>query len=269
MVLSLGENNEEQALTIRAAGVDFYAQQRGERPDTLFVHGFGGDLHFWDSLWAALGGKLQGLRYDLRGFGRSLTDSDEPFSHSEDLLAILDALAIEQCDLVGLSMGGAVALNFALNHPQRVRRLVLISPGLVAWEWSDEWKALWRPIFARARDGDMDGARELWWQHPLFATTRGSDSAQILYDSVQRYSGAQWIRDNERQELPDIDRLQALQVPTLLLTGGRDMQEFRLMADAIESCAPNIQRVDFPDLGHLVCLEDAPACAAQILRFLN
>lgn len=259
----------EKTLAINAGGIDFHARQRGEEPHAVFVHGFGGDLHTWDLLWAAFGENLSAIRYDLRGFGQSIDNSNEPFNHADDLLAILDAKNIECCDLVGVSMGGAIALNFALDHAERVRNLLLISPGIVAWEWSDAWKALWRPIVTKARAGDMDGARQLWWQHPLFATTRNSEGASALYESIMRYSGAQWVRENHKMMLPDIERLHQLCVRTLLLTGEQDFEDFRLTADLIEASATNLKRIDWPNRGHLLQLEDPGSCMREIVSFLN
>lgn len=258
----------DRTLTIDAAGMQFHAQQSGEQPRAIFLHGFGGDLHTWDAMWPTLENHLPSLRYDLRGFGRSIDPSASSFHHADDLLAIMDAINVEQCDLIGVSMGGAVALNFALSYPDRVRKLILISPGVVAWEWSEAWRKLWRAITSKAREGDMDSARELWWQHPLFATTRASEAGPLLRESIQRFSGAQWIRDYEKGALPDIERLHALSADTLLLSGQRDFEDFRLIADLIEASAPNITRIDWADGGHLLNLENPEGCAREILSFI-
>lgn len=247
----------------------FHASQRGTAPGIVFLHGFSGDLHTWDSVWSLLDPHLEALRYDLRGFGLSCAAESGPFSHADDLGQLLDALGRDAVDLVGVSMGGAVALNFALDYPERVRRLVLISPALVAWEWSADWLALWRPIVERARAGDMDGARALWWQHPLFATTRASPGAAALAQSIQRYAGAQWVHDAQRPALPDLDRIQQLQSPTLLLTGAADMPDFRLIADLLAAGAPTVSRIDCPGLGHLLHLEAPGACARSIQHFVK
>ena len=259
----------EKILTIHAADIGFHAQQVGEQPRAIFLHGFGGDLHTWDGVWSVLGEALPSLRYDLRGFGQSFDNSTEPFNHADDLLAILNVSNIDRCDVIGVSMGGAVALNFALDHPERVRNLILISPGMVAWEWSTAWRALWRPIVAEARAGNMDVARQLWWQHPLFATTRNSEGASALHASIMRYSGAQWIRDNHKLMLPNVERLHTLQPRTLLLTGGCDLEDFRLIAELIEASAVNLKRVDWPERGHLLHLEDPAGCAREILSFIR
>jgi pimeloyl-ACP methyl ester carboxylesterase len=219
-------------------------------------------------VWAQCGGGLAGLRYDQRGFGQSPLPPG-PYTHAEDLLAILDALAMDRCDLVGVSQGGAVALNFALDHPARVRRLVLISPGLIGWDWSSGWRALWRPIVSCAREGRMAEARRLWWQHPLFATTRMTAAGTALRESIERYSGAHWLRDEHRPQLPDLERLHGLLAPTLLLSGALDLEDFRLMAGLIEAAAPAVRRVDEPALGHLVHLEDPRGTARRITEFLR
>jgi len=141
--------------------VAFHARQAGDTPSAVFVHGFGGDLRTWDLLWQALGNTVPALRYDLRGYGRSGGGREESFSHADDLLAILDALAIERCDLVGVSMGGGIVLHTALDHPDRVRSLTLISPALMGWEWSAAWRERWRAIVELARAGEMEAARRL------------------------------------------------------------------------------------------------------------
>lgn len=259
----------EIASSIPVPAGELRASQRGAAPRAVFIHGFSADLHTWDGVWAALGDALPALRYDLRGFGRSRGEEGASFDHAEDLAAVLDAAEIDVADLVGVSLGGAIAVNFALDHPQRVRRLVLISPGLVAWEWSEAWRSLWRPIVERARAGAMDEARRLWWQHPLFASTRASAAAPQLRDTIMRYSGAQWLADHHRPRLPDVERIHRLDTPTLLLTGERDQADFRLIATLLEASAPHLTRIDHAGLGHLLHLEDPAACAVELLRFLT
>lgn len=259
----------ERDIDIEAAGTTFHARQRGELPQTVFLHGFGSDLHSWDLLWPHLDPAMPTLRYDLRGYGRTAEIDDEPFRHSEDLLAVLDASGIARCNLVALSMGGSVALNLALDYPERINNLVLVSPSLMAWEWSDDWRAQWTAVVAQARAGRIDEARRLWWQHPLFESTRASGAASALHQSIMNYSGRQWVKDHSAQAMPETERLHQLAVRrTLLLTGQRDLPEFRLMADVIEASVEGLVRVDLPALGHLLHMEDPAACADHINSFL-
>lgn len=249
--------------------VDLFVEEQGHNPDSIFLHGLGGDTQSWDLLWHALGQDFPAIRYDLRGFGQSTDKSEAEYDHAEDLMGLIEALGSSAYNLVGVSMGGAVALNFALSHPERVKKLVLISPALVAWEWSEQWRALWRPLAAMARAGDMDAAREYWWRHPLFATTRTSPAGPLLHDSIMRYSGRHWYMDHHKPMLPDVDRLTSLQVPTLLLTGECDLPDFRLMADLIAASSDHVRRFDVPDHGHLLNLEVPELCARYISSFLS
>jgi pimeloyl-ACP methyl ester carboxylesterase len=258
-----------RTFTISTPTVDLNVEQRGTQSRAVFVHGMGDDLHTWDCLWQSFDDEFSAVRYDLRGFGNSHCREKVSFKHADDLLAVLDTLAIDRCDLIGVSMGGGIAINFALDHPDRVKNLVVISPQLVAWEWSDEWLQLWRPIEQAARAGKMDEAKRLWWQHPLFATARDSAASHELYQSILRYSGEQWTSNHHELMLPDVERLHLLATRTLLLTGGRDLDDFRLMADLIEASATNLQRIDDPMRGHLLHLEDPERCARNIGAFFS
>jgi 2-succinyl-6-hydroxy-2,4-cyclohexadiene-1-carboxylate synthase len=175
----------------------------GEQP-LLLLHGLAGDRRLWDPVWDRITVGRSAIRYDLRDFGASASLDDAAFRHSRDLEALLDALGVPVCDLVGVSLGGSIALNFALNCPERVRKLTLVSPGITAWEWSDEWRALWQAIVDAAQADDIGRARELWFAHPLFATTRASPSAaEKLRETLWAYSGAVWAKgDREEEALP-------------------------------------------------------------------
>ncbi|MDE8653277.1 alpha/beta fold hydrolase [Novosphingobium album (ex Liu et al. 2023)] len=246
-------------------------ERRGEGDDArplVLIHGFGGSRHDWAGVRNALPAGLPTLAYDQRGFGESTGPDGVAFSHAEDLLRLLDALGIATADICGMSLGGATALNFALNWPARVRRLVLVSPLMVGWSWTPEWVALWKAMGRAARAGDMATARELWWQHPLFAPTRESPAADTLRAAIAAFHGHQWIRDDQRNELPEIERLHRLAMPTLLLTGGRDLPDFRLMAEVIASAAPHVERIDHPDAGHMLTYERPREIAGEITRFL-
>jgi pimeloyl-ACP methyl ester carboxylesterase len=257
--------------TVDVPGARLMLQMQGSGENVVLLHGFAGDRGLWDGFWPDLAQRRRAIRYDLRGFGQSVALSPAPFRHSRDLAALLDALGVETCSLVGVSMGGAIALNFALEHPDRVRRLVLVSPGIVAWEWSEAWRSEWAKIVEAARDRSLDEARELWWRHPLFHTTRAIPGAAAkLRQSIEAYSGSHWAHgDNEEPAMPDVDRLGELAPETLLLTGSEDLPDFRLIADLIEAVAPNVRRIDYDGAGHMLHLERPEAFAADVTRFLT
>jgi pimeloyl-ACP methyl ester carboxylesterase len=255
---------------VEVAGASLEVEVEGAGEAMVLIHGFAGDRRSWDGIAPGLALDRRVVRYDLRGYGGSVEREPVPFRHARDLAALLDALDVRQCVLAGVSMGGAVALNFALDHPDRVRRLVLVSPGLVAWEWSDEWRAAWRKIVEAARKGDLDQARGLWWEHPLFATTRRiPQAAAALRDAISAYSGAHWaLGDHEELAMPDVDRLGELAVETLLVTGSSDLPDFQLIAGLVEAMAPGVRRITYEDAGHMLHLERPAQLLADMKAFL-
>lgn len=257
------------AFAVAVEGATLAGETRGDRPALALLHGMGGERGDWDRLIAALPADLPLLRHDLRGFGQSAATDSAAFSHSDDLLAILDALGIDRIAVLGLSLGGGVALHFALDHPARVSRLILISPAMVGWEWSDEWKAQWRDVSRAAKAGDLALARRRWFDHPMFAAARETGAGAELWRAIQAFPGHQWVRDDQRPELPDLDRLPTLRPPTLLLTGERDVPDMRLIADMIAAAAPNVTRIDYRGAGHMLHLERTAEVARAVAQFIG
>lgn len=261
--------NQKIEVEIHGTRVSF--EGRGTGYPTVLIHGFASDSSTWDGVWDSLCEARHCVRYDLRGFGRSAAKGDGPYDHAADLRIILDRLGIERCDLVGTSMGGAVALNFALDEPDMVRRLVLAGPTLVGWEWSSAWNDAWSAIVSAAVSGDMQAARELWFNHELFKATRANQAARTaLRSATERYEGQHWSGDNRSiVKAPDVERLHLLDAPTLLLTGDRDLEELRLVSDVIEAACPDLERVDIPDCGHLIHLERSALFSRTVTSFLT
>jgi 3-oxoadipate enol-lactonase len=102
----------------------------------VLIHGMGLDASMWAPQWAPLHQEFRTIRYDVRGFGGS-TLPERPYSHSDDLLNLLDFLDARPAHVVGLSMGGSLALRFVLDYPKAVRSLALIDSSLDGFSWSD------------------------------------------------------------------------------------------------------------------------------------
>jgi pimeloyl-ACP methyl ester carboxylesterase len=256
---------KSDSYTIDTQGARIVGQVEGDGDPVVLLHGFADDRRSWGGIAGELSRDRRVVRYDLRGYGESVESGQVRFRHARDLLLVLDTLNIPQSDLIGVSMGGAIAVNFALDFPGRVRRLILISPGLVGWQWSELWRSRWAKIREVATQSLAD-ARELWWSHPLFATLRAHPAAaEILHRDISQYSGKHWLHDNEERALPDLDRLHALRVPTMLITGQHDVEDFRLIAGMIAATAPDVLRVDIENAGHLPQLE----CPVEVLGRIN
>lgn len=259
-----------RAFTVAVEGAQLSGERRdGNGTPLVLVHGFGGSRAMWDPLVAALPTNLPLIRYDLRGFGASTQDEDVSFSHAADLLALLDSQGIARAHLCGLSMGGAVSVRLALQHPERVERLILASPALMGWEWSAEWADNFRACVKAARSGDLATARRLWWENPLFDSLRDTPLADAMQAEIADFVGRQWITDPQHPVLPEIENLHRLAAPSLLLTGPRDVADFQLIADALAASVPDLTRIDLTDAGHMLPLERPAEMAGAIVDFLG
>src|SRR5919109_2013406 len=110
-------------------GLRFHYAQDGQGPDLVLIHGLGGSLRDWDALVPELSRHYRLLRWDVRGFG----DSDKPSGpyapqlFARDLAGLLHALGVTRAHVAGISMGGVIAQRFALDYPDLVQSLTLIS----------------------------------------------------------------------------------------------------------------------------------------------
>jgi 3-oxoadipate enol-lactonase len=254
-------------------GTRLYCEIAGtdDAPAVVFAHGFSLDTRMWDGQFAAFAERYRVVRYDLRGFGRSaVPEAGVPYRHDEDLLALLDALEIVQAALVGISMGGAVVLNVALAHPQRVSELVLAASILPGFE-TPEFDAMTRPVWRLGRTEGPEAARELWLDCPIFNVSNERPATrEALRTIIAGYSGWNWTdRDPGTWAEPDcVAQLGRITTPTLVVVGERDLNDMRRMADALEAGIPGARKVVLPGLGHLPNMEDAVAFNDVVFDFL-
>jgi pimeloyl-ACP methyl ester carboxylesterase len=228
----------------------------GEGPPVVLLHGFSLDMRSWDDQFAALAPTHRVVRYDLRGFGRSDLPTAAPYDHVEDLGAVLDAAAMPRADLVGLSLGANVVLGFALRHPERTRRLVLVSPGLPGYRWKGA-----RPPEAAAAHAKVHGiesTKAFWLGNELFAAARrrpavGARLAAIMAD----YSGWHWANSNPALPLPTtLEKLAQCRIPTLVVSGSEDLEDYRAIAALIAGTMPDARLEVMDGAGHMAPMEE-------------
>src|SRR5689334_19941744 len=102
-----------------------YYEVAGSGPPLVLIHGFDLDTRMWDDQFEVFAQHYRVVRYDVRGFGKSARPT-EPYAHEEDLKALLDYLGIAQAHIVGMSMGGGIAIDFTLTYPEMTRTLILV-----------------------------------------------------------------------------------------------------------------------------------------------
>jgi pimeloyl-ACP methyl ester carboxylesterase len=243
----------------------------GEGDPIVLVHGFGLDLRMWNPQWPAFAQRHRVIRYDLRGYG----DSSLPegtYSHVDDLLGLIDFLGAAPVHLVGLSLGGRVALRVAAQKPQAVRSLTLADAALDGHIWTDDWLQRWRKMTEAAKRGDLGSAKKLWEEHILFApANRDPQLAAALRLMVDRYSG--WHLANPdpgtAPARPVAEALASISMPTLVLVGELDLPDFQVIARRLAQQLPAAEFRTLLGAGHMSNMEDPRTFNQLVLAHLQ
>lgn len=259
---------------IEIDGGKLHYEVRGSGSPVVLVHGGSLDASMWDGQVALLESAHTVIRYDLRGHGKS-TSPSAPFSHHEDLRWLLDALDVPMAELVGLSLGGRIAIDFALAHPERVGKLVLAAPGISGKPFHDPFiLENLAELLAAKEKGEHERAVEhilrMWVDGPHRTPERVDPAVrgfcrELNFASVTRPEGA---GHSFATEFGAADRVGELRAETLLLVGELDCADMLDTAGLIERAAPRVQRHTLPGVGHMINLEAPAEFGRLVLDFL-
>lgn len=155
-------------------GTTLYDETAGVGEPLVLVHGFSLDCRMRDPQFAVFAQSRRALRYDLRGFGRSALPDREQYGHEQDLHALMEHLRIAQADVLGLSLSGMVAVNYALSYPEATRSLVLVHALYAGFQWSTEWRARTGLLWELGHELGISAAKESWLDHPFFGPAWGN-----------------------------------------------------------------------------------------------
>ncbi len=264
-----------------------YYDSQTPGPPVVLVHGLGTNLSIWRAVWPLLRQKARVLAPDLPGFG--LSDKQEvpatPSFYAEVLAAWLDTLKLAQVDVVGLSMGGQIALMMALQHPDRIRRLVLAAPAGIE-TFTPEAAAQLKALFTAETIAAMSPALYAQNVQRNFARWDPDRFGWLLEQRAQMQQRADfraYAEANARAvagmlDEPVFARLPEVPHPTLVVFGEDDQlipnRFFRptetpadILQVALERL-PEAQGFLIPEAGHLLVLEQPEVFARQVLRFL-
>jgi pimeloyl-ACP methyl ester carboxylesterase len=243
----------------------------GTGEPVVLIHGLGSDLRVWDAQFPVFAQHNRVLRYDIRGHGKSALPTSEPYAHADDLKALLDHCDMSRAHVIGQSIGGEIAINFALAYPERVQSLVLVDSTISGFQWSDDWNASWLPVFAAASTKGKEGILELALRHPLFASAMENPAvAPRLTQILSEYSAWHFLNADPVQhpERPAIQRLDQIRMPTLIIVGEHDLPDFHAIAAILQQHIPIATRLDVAGVGHVVPMEAPERLNEMTLGFL-
>jgi 3-oxoadipate enol-lactonase len=248
-------------------------EEHGDGPAVLLVHAGVADRRMWRAQMPVLARDRRVVAVDLRGFGET-PPAIGPFSNGDDLREVLDELGIERTTVVGGSFGAKVALGFAVTHPERVERLVLCPPVVPGWEWSEHVRRGWQEEDEALEAGDLDRAAEvnveLWVDGPNRGPDAVDPEVRELVRTMQRHAFELAEPDPPREPAPDpAVRLDDVRVPTLVVVGDEDVEDFHAMADAAAAGIPGARKVVIRGAAHVIALEQPREFNEALLAFLE
>jgi pimeloyl-ACP methyl ester carboxylesterase len=253
-------------------GTRLYYETAGAGDPVVLLHSFTFDVRMWDDQFDVLARNHRVIRYDARGFGRSaLPVAGVPYSHHEDLAALLAHLDARQPHLVGHSMGGRFALDYAVTTPRGYRSLTVMDTWISGWPWSKAFVEMYTPVLTAGRRKDVAAAKAAWLALPVFAPVRERPALAARVDQMVRdYSG--WHFVNADPAVPvapaTITRLGSIDMPVLVVVGERDLPDFVRMSEQVAREAKRSRRVTVPATGHFASMESPREVNAALVEFL-
>jgi proline iminopeptidase len=259
----------------------------GQKPVMVFVHGWGGSGRYWQSTAQALCDQYDCLIYDLRGFGRSSSPGDRlPPSqdhsyqmevYAEELNQLLDQLHLPQVTINAHSMGGSIATLFASQYPQRLNQLILTCMGVF------EYDPITFPLFHRIGTwvtsirpqwlSQLPGVDRLFIARFIHLPLDQADRKAFLEDYLQAAASAVagTIYTSVSKHASEVMPLafQALQIPTLLIAGEKDIIIPPPLGQRAASLNPQVHYIEIPRTAHFPMLEDPVTYRHVLQTFLE
>jgi 3-oxoadipate enol-lactonase len=241
---------------------DLWYEAGGSGPPVVLLHESVVDSRIWDRFLPFVTDEVTAIRYDQRGYGRSPI-WDGPYSPVEDLISVLDAGGVERAVLVGTSRGGRIAIQAAIERPERVSALVLAVSGLAGRplnvEGTPEQEARWEEAEAR---GDVTELAELDME--IWAPMGVDDELRTMFLENAEASNA----EDPALEEPSVGRLGEIRVPTLVVTAGRDVPDLEAVGDLLAREIPGARRAVIDEADHMIQWRAPEEFAHLVLDFL-
>ena len=261
---------------VNAHGAQLYCETAGKGKPLVMIHAGVADSRQWNNEFRYFARNHRVVRYDMRGYGKS-EPAEGDFNHMLDLVAVLDALEIrEPMVMMGCSMGGGLAIDFALEHASRVRALITVGTGPTGLDL-DIPESPKHALAEKAwKAGDVDLTAELETQ--IWFDGDGRTPEQV--DPEMRKLALEMDRQALRHEIkglgkrqpnterPAFDRLSALRIPVLVIVGAQDQPFAHASADYMLRHIPSARMVVIEDAAHLPNMDHPEEFRAVVEDFL-
>lgn len=251
-------------------GTCLHYEMTGEGEVLILLHSGFTDLRLWNNQFDFFEKYFKVIRYDIRGFGKSERPSTS-FSHFEDLKGLFNYFGIKKANLVGVSMGGSIAIDFTLQYPELVNCLVLSGPSLNGYTPTIDEASKQRSLTGMSiakKDDNFNQSIEFMLDNPMWKQSN-QKSRQLLKNMFMDTS-LKWELENLEKIIspPASERLSEITKRTLLIIGSEDSQPIKEVANVLESNINMMQKVEIYGTGHLPNLDKPDKFNKIALDFL-
>ncbi len=262
---------------VQVENARLYYETAGQGVPLVMIHAGVADSRQWNNEFAFFAPNYRVVRYDMRGYGKS-EPVDGEFSHLGDLVAVLNALEVDEpVVIMGCSMGGGLAMDFALTYPSRVKALIMVGSGPSGLELDVPTPAKFADVEKAFEAGDLDLVSELETQIWFDGTGRTPEQVdqamrKLLYD-MNRQALAHEVKQLGKRlpnsQVQAFDRLNELQIPVLIIVGEHDTPYILAAADYMVEKLPSAQKVRVEDAAHLPNMDHPDEFQTAVTNFLE
>lgn len=269
--------DQSQSGFVSIDNAKLYYEVAGAGTPLVMVHAGVADSRQWDSEFTYFSQSNQVIRYDMRGYGKS-EPVDGEFSHMSDLVSLLDTLGVhEPIVIMGCSMGGGLAMDFALSHPSRVQALVMVDSAPSGLELDVPTPAKFAEAEKAFESGDLDLLAEIEtqiWFDGMGRTPEQVNAAmrKLLYE-MNRLALSHEVKGLGKRlpnaETPAFDRLERLGMPVLIIVGLHDMPYILAAADYMKEKIKSADKITIEDAAHLPNMDQPQEFQNIVEQFLS
>ncbi len=255
-------------------GAQLYYEVAGDGSPLVFIHAGIADSRMWDDQFNVFAEHYRVLRYDMRGFGQSQPVPGD-FSHSADLLGLLQQLGIARTHLIGCSMGGSTCIDFALEHSDMATALISVCSAPSGMPYEGDPPPIIQELIAADQAGDLDRMNELevrLWVDGLYRSPEQVDAKvrervremnKIALQHATESAGEQAL------DPPAVDRLGEIRVPTLVVVGELDVPTTQQAATLMLERVPGSQHAVIKNTAHMPNMERPDEFNRVVFDFLH
>lgn len=256
-------------------GATLTGVEAGDGLPVVFLHAGVCDHRMWhEQMRIAAENGWHAIAYDRRGYGDAVS-ADEPFSHLDDLEAVLEAFDIHAAVFVGCSMGGGLAIDFALKNPGRVIGLVLIGTSVTGAPWTAtaEESAIEMAEEDAWERGDLDLLNKVqaheWLDGPRAQSGRVGGSARELFLDMNAKALAKPELTQEEPRPDAWSRVDAVAAPTMLIVGDEDFSALIERHEHLSETMPNSFAAVLEGVAHIPSIERPDLINRMLDEFLD